>query len=94
MKPGRNDPCTCGSGKKYKKCCAITDDAARVAELTASRAAAAAAAAAEAADPEAKEKAQAAAAQRATAGRPLPNAAQKPKTPPRPGPAVVRKHAV
>jgi hypothetical protein len=18
---GRNDPCTCGSGKKYKKCC-------------------------------------------------------------------------
>lgn len=21
MKPGRNDPCFCGSGKKYKKCC-------------------------------------------------------------------------
>ncbi|MCL2171364.1 MAG: SEC-C metal-binding domain-containing protein [Defluviitaleaceae bacterium] len=21
-KPGRNDPCHCGSGKKYKKCCA------------------------------------------------------------------------
>ena len=20
-KPGRNDPCTCGSGKKYKHCC-------------------------------------------------------------------------
>jgi len=20
-KPGRNDPCACGSGKKYKKCC-------------------------------------------------------------------------
>ncbi len=20
-KPGRNDPCVCGSGKKYKKCC-------------------------------------------------------------------------
>jgi len=19
--PGRNDPCQCGSGKKYKKCC-------------------------------------------------------------------------
>lgn len=19
--PGRNDPCTCGSGRKYKKCC-------------------------------------------------------------------------
>lgn len=22
---GRNDPCTCGSGKKYKKCCALKD---------------------------------------------------------------------
>ncbi len=21
MKPGRNDPCPCGSGKKYKNCC-------------------------------------------------------------------------
>jgi hypothetical protein len=21
--PGRNDPCPCGSGKKYKKCCGI-----------------------------------------------------------------------
>jgi len=21
VKPGRNDPCPCGSGKKYKKCC-------------------------------------------------------------------------
>lgn len=21
MKPGRNQPCPCGSGKKYKKCC-------------------------------------------------------------------------
>jgi len=20
---GRNDPCPCGSGKKYKKCCGI-----------------------------------------------------------------------
>lgn len=20
-KPGRNDPCVCGSGKKFKKCC-------------------------------------------------------------------------
>ncbi|MDR0519029.1 MAG: SEC-C domain-containing protein [Clostridiales Family XIII bacterium] len=23
-KPGRNDPCPCGSGKKYKKCCGKT----------------------------------------------------------------------
>jgi len=20
---GRNDPCSCGSGKKFKKCCAV-----------------------------------------------------------------------
>lgn len=24
-KIGRNDPCSCGSGKKYKKCCALKD---------------------------------------------------------------------
>jgi len=24
-KPGRNDPCPCGSGKKYKKCCGRSD---------------------------------------------------------------------
>jgi uncharacterized protein len=23
QKPGRNDPCPCGSGRKYKKCCAL-----------------------------------------------------------------------
>lgn len=22
-KPKRNDPCPCGSGKKYKKCCGV-----------------------------------------------------------------------
>jgi hypothetical protein len=27
-KPGRNDPCACGSGKKYKRCCLPTDEAA------------------------------------------------------------------
>jgi hypothetical protein len=26
--PGRNDPCPCGSGKKYKKCCLAKDEAA------------------------------------------------------------------
>ena len=26
QKVGRNDPCPCGSGKKYKKCCAIFED--------------------------------------------------------------------
>jgi hypothetical protein len=25
MKPQRNDPCPCGSGKKYKKCCLPKD---------------------------------------------------------------------
>lgn len=25
MKPGRNDPCPCGSGKKYKKCCMVNE---------------------------------------------------------------------
>ena len=25
-KPGRNDPCPCGSGKKYKKCCGMHDE--------------------------------------------------------------------
>lgn len=24
-KPGRNDPCPCGSGKKYKNCCGRDD---------------------------------------------------------------------
>ncbi len=26
--PGRNDPCHCGSGKKYKQCCLDKDEAA------------------------------------------------------------------
>src|SRR5271157_6089232 len=31
-KIGRNDPCACGSGKKYKKCCMARDEAAALAE--------------------------------------------------------------
>jgi tetratricopeptide (TPR) repeat protein len=31
--PGRNAPCPCGSGKKYKKCCWDKDSASRVAPL-------------------------------------------------------------
>jgi len=27
MRPGRNDPCPCGSGKKYKQCCLANDEA-------------------------------------------------------------------
>ncbi len=30
-KPGRNDPCPCGSSKKYKQCCLPREDAARTA---------------------------------------------------------------
>ena len=33
MKPGRNDPCPCGSGKKYKQCC-LGRDSASVVDLT------------------------------------------------------------
>lgn len=32
VKPGRNDPCPCGSGKKYKKCC-LPKDATPIASL-------------------------------------------------------------
>ncbi len=49
MTLGRNDPCHCGSGKKYKKCCAAKDEAAHAAELAA-RAASAAAEVAESAE--------------------------------------------
>src|SRR5208337_3380033 len=39
MKTGRNDPCPCGSGKKYKKCCLAKDQEAslrRTAEIASS----------------------------------------------------------
>ncbi len=35
MKIGRNDPCPCGSGKKYKKCCLDKDDFERREEMKA-----------------------------------------------------------
>ena len=38
-KIGRNDPCACGSGKKYKKCCMARDEAAALAERPAQLAA-------------------------------------------------------
>ena len=35
-RPGRNDPCPCGSGRKYKQCCLEKDEAAiRAAHATA-----------------------------------------------------------
>jgi hypothetical protein len=60
-RPGRNDPCPCGSGQKYKRCCLEQDEAARSAELAARAAAAAtdaASAAEEAARPGAARDAQ------------------------------------
>jgi hypothetical protein len=39
-RPGRNEPCHCGSGRKYKQCCLPKDEA----EAAKARAAAAAAA--------------------------------------------------
>ena len=44
-KAGRNDPCPCGSGKKYKQCCLDKDEAgARAARTKAAEAAGAEAA--------------------------------------------------
>lgn len=38
MKIGRNDPCHCGSGQKYKKCHEAADAAKKSAELAAAQA--------------------------------------------------------
>ncbi len=38
-KTGRNDPCLCGSGKKYKRCCLAQDEAAERATRVAVQAA-------------------------------------------------------
>lgn len=35
VRPGRNEPCFCGSGKKYKQCCLALDEAAATAARTA-----------------------------------------------------------
>jgi tetratricopeptide (TPR) repeat protein len=43
-KPGRNDPCPCGSGQKYKRCCLPKDQLAESAALAAAAARAAEAA--------------------------------------------------
>ena len=34
MNIGRNDPCPCGSGKKYKKCCLATAQSQQVEDLS------------------------------------------------------------
>ena len=37
MKANRNDPCPCGSGKKYKKCCLTKDEEKRQETLVKSK---------------------------------------------------------
>ena len=37
-KPGRNDRCPCGSGKKYKACCLTKDEAVEHERLAAAQA--------------------------------------------------------
>src|SRR4051812_2683708 len=95
MKIGRNDPCHCGSGQKYKKCHLPADDAARSAELAAAAASAAEAQAkADAeAEAEADEEGKAAAGDRPPPVRPKDAAAPaKPRTPaPTQAPAFRRK---
>jgi len=75
LKAGRNDPCPCGSGKKYKKCHSVEDEAAvhadlkrREAEAKAAAALAAEADGEDAGDEEAK--ASAGSASRARPGQP------------------------
>jgi hypothetical protein len=48
-RPGRNDPCPCGSGRKYKLCCLQKDEAKALADRMEAAAAEAAAEPAEAA---------------------------------------------
>lgn len=50
-RPGRNEPCHCGSGRKYKQCCLVKDEEAdRAARAEAAAKAAAAAESEEHAD--------------------------------------------
>lgn len=96
-KIGRNDPCHCGSGQKYKKCHLPKDDAAKSAELAAAAEAAAAAAKAKAdAEAEEADKAEAAGEKggpdRPVAARAKDAAGTRPRTPaPTQAPAFRRK---
>jgi hypothetical protein len=76
MNIGRNEPCHCGSGQKYKKCCAQKDDAARSAQLAAQRAALSSA----------KAEADAPKGAPVAGQRPLAGAAPRPKVAPAPPP--------
>jgi len=93
MKIGRNDPCHCGSGQKYKKCHLAKDDAARSAELAAAAATAAAAQAKADAEAEAEKKdEEGKAGDRPAPARPKDAGASRPRTTaPTQAPAFRRK---
>jgi hypothetical protein len=96
-KLGRNDPCHCGSGQKYKKCCSAQDAAKLNAELAAkaeerAKAAAEAAAQAEAEGVEVESKPDAqtkGAAKQGSAG-----GGRRPKQPAATPPPAFRRRAV
>jgi hypothetical protein len=91
MKLGRNDPCHCGSGQKYKKCHLEKDEAARSAELAAAAAAAAAKAAAAAEEEGEGSETDA----KKPGARPSHDATQgPPKTTPGPKASPIRRRAV
>ena len=76
-RPGRNEPCHCGSGNKYKRCCADKDEAADLAaRVTANATQAAAATASGPASPQRPDK-QAAIKPRSDIGRNTTNARRR-----------------
>jgi hypothetical protein len=81
MKLGRNDPCHCGSGQKYKKCHQAEDDAKKSAELQAQAAAAAAARAEAEAEGESEGKEAGAGGGSAQHGHAKAQTRQRPKVP-------------
>ena len=92
MKLGRNDPCHCGSGKKYKKCHEDADLAKESAELAAAKAKADAEKAA--ADAEAEADPDDAKATVKAAARNKPSAAARPKERIVQAPNPIRRKAV
>lgn len=93
MKIGRNDPCHCGSGQKYKKCCESKDDAVRSAELAALAAARAATSEA-AADGSSQANAPSGLGGSTTRAGRARSPLQPKKGPPPPSPSMIRKRAV
>jgi hypothetical protein len=92
MKIGRNDPCHCGSGKKYKKCHEAADAARESAELLAARAKSDAEK--EAADSEAADNPETTKLAKKSASRSATHAASRPKERIATAPKPIRRKAV